>query len=238
MRSSTRHQLKQDAFAEKTAESISWAVENRSKLIAASIAAVAAIVIVVGGWTYISFRNRQASQEIAAAITKYNAPVLPPGTPAPADTLSFSSEQERAKAANGDFTRIANKYSITETGHLARYFEGLTLRQMGDNAGAEKQLKEVANGHYEEIASLAKFALASLYHETGRDPQAIALYKELMEHPTMSVSKSAAQLQLADLYRVSQPQEARKIYEQIQKETPASPAAQQAAQGLQELSKQ
>ena len=35
MRSYTRHQLKENAFAETTAETISWAVEHRSKLIAA-----------------------------------------------------------------------------------------------------------------------------------------------------------------------------------------------------------
>ena len=42
MRSYTRHQLKENAFAETTAETISWAVEHRSKLIAAAI--VVAIV--------------------------------------------------------------------------------------------------------------------------------------------------------------------------------------------------
>ena len=37
MRSYARHQLKQDAFTTSTAETISWAVDNRSKLIAAGI---------------------------------------------------------------------------------------------------------------------------------------------------------------------------------------------------------
>jgi hypothetical protein len=42
VRSYTRHQLKENAFAETTAETITWAVEHRSKLIAA--ATVVAIV--------------------------------------------------------------------------------------------------------------------------------------------------------------------------------------------------
>ena len=37
MRSYTRHQLKENAFAETTADTISWAVEHRSKLIAAAV---------------------------------------------------------------------------------------------------------------------------------------------------------------------------------------------------------
>ena len=37
MRSYTRHQLKQDSFRTSTTETISWAVEHQSKLIAAAM---------------------------------------------------------------------------------------------------------------------------------------------------------------------------------------------------------
>ncbi len=54
--------------------------------------------------------------------------------------------------------------------------------------------------------------------------QAIDLYKELIDHPTISVGKNAAQLSLASLYEESaQPDDARALYEQMQKESPASP---------------
>jgi predicted negative regulator of RcsB-dependent stress response len=150
--------------------------------------------------------------------------------------LSFGSIQERAKAANTDFTRIAGKYSFTQSGRVARYFAGVTLHDMGDNAGAEKDLKEVADSRYKEIASLAKLALASIYHDTNRDPQAIEIYKQLADHPTVSVGKSTAQFLLASLYEeVRQPDEARKLYQQMAKENPSSPAAQMAAQRLQAL---
>ena len=236
MRSYTRHQLKQDSFRTSTTETISWAVEHRSKVTAAVVAVVVLLAVIIGGWAYVNYRDQQGRSELAGAIQKYDAPIRPAGTPATPDMLSFGSIQERAKAANTDFIRIAGKYSFTQSGRVARYFAGVTLHDMGDNAGAEKDLKEVADSRYKEIASLAKLALASIYHDTNRDPQAIEIYKQLADHPTVSVGKSTAQFLLASLYEeVRQPDEARKLYQQMAKENPSSPAAQVATQRLQAL---
>ena len=236
MRSYTRHQLKQDSFRTSTTETISWAVEHQSKLTAAGIAVAVVVAAVLGGWWYVDYRDQQAQSQLAQAIEKFNAPIRPAGTPATPDMLSFASADERAKVTNAEFTRIADKYSFTQSGRVARYFAGITLHNMGDTAGAEKDLKDVTNSRYKEIASLAKLALAGIYHDTERDPQAIALYKELADHPTASVGKSAAQFLLASLYEDShQPDQARALYQQMQKESPAGPVAQLASQKLQTL---
>jgi len=236
VRSYTRHQLKQDAFRAQTTETISWAVENRSKLVAAGVVAAVIVAAILGGWAYVNYRNDQAQGQISRAIEQYNAPIRPADTPATPDTLSFATAQERAKATNAEFTRIADKYSFTQSGRVARYFAGITLHEMGDNAAAEKALKDVADSRYKEIASLAKLALANIYHDTNRDAQAIAIYKDLADHPTASVGKSTAQFLLASLYEEShQPDQARALYQQMQKENPASPVAQLAMQKLQGL---
>jgi predicted negative regulator of RcsB-dependent stress response len=239
VRSYTRHQLKQDAFRTSTTETISWAVEHQSKLVAAGIAVAVIVAVVLGGWAYVNYRDQQAQSELSAAIEKYNAPIRPAGAPPTPEMLSFASAQERAKIANAEFTRIAGKYSFTQSGRIAGYFAGVTLHDMGDNAAAEKQLQDVAGSRYKEIASLAKLALAGIYHDTNRDPQAIALYKDLTDHPTASVGKSTAQLMLASLYEEShQPDQARALYQQMQKESPASPVAQLASQKLRALQAQ
>jgi hypothetical protein len=236
VRSYTRHQLKQDAFRAQTTETISWAVEHQSKLVTAGVAAVAIMAIVLGGWWYVDYRDNQAQTELSGAIEKYNGPVRPAGQPAVPGELSFASAQERAKVTNVEFTRIADKYGFTQSGRIARYFAGITAHDLGDNTNAEKALQMVANSRFKEIASLAKLALAGLYHDTNRDAQAIALYKDLAEHPTASVGKSTAQFQLASLYEeIHQPDQARALYQQMQKETPASPVAQLAAQKLRAL---
>ncbi len=238
MRSYTRHQLKQDSFTTSTAETISWAVDNRSKLIAASVVVVIILAVLGGGWAFVQYRDQQARADLSLALQKYTAPIRPAGTPATPDVLSYGSTQERDHAANAEFTRIANKYTLTQSSQVARYFAGITFRDLGNSTEAEKNLQEVSGSRYPEIASLAKFALAGIYHDTSRNMQAIDLYKDLMQHPTNSVGKTAAQLSLASLYEaMAQPDEARHIYEQMQKESPASLTAQIASQRLQALSK-
>ena len=238
MRSYTRHQLKQDSFATSTADTISWAVENRSAVTIAAIAVAVILAIVIGGWAYIGYRDSQAKSDLAVALQKYGAPIRPAGTPATADVLSYGTTQERDQAANAEFVRIANKYPFTQTSQVARYFAGLTFRGLNNNAEAEKDLQEVSGSHYKEIASLAKLALAGIYHDTNRNMQAIDLYKTLIDHPTISVGKTSAQMALASLYEaMGRPDDARHLYEQMTKESPASIVAQIANQKLQQLSK-
>lgn len=238
MRSYARHQLKQDAFTTSTAETITWAVENRSVLVVAGIIVVIVVAAIVGGWAYINHRDQQARSQLALAIQKFNEPVRPADMPASPDVPSFASTQERAKVTNADFTRIADGYPHTQSAEVARYFAGVTARDLGDDASAEKNLQEVAGSRYPEIGSLAKMALAGLYHDTGKNSQAADLYKQLIAHPTVSVGKSTAQFALASVYEsTAQTSEARHLYEQMQKESPGSFISQIANQKLQELSK-
>lgn len=236
MRSSTRHQLKTDEFRATTVETLGWAAENRSSLIAAAVAAAVILAVVIGGYTYINYRNQQARGMLASAIDKYNAPIRPAGQPATPEMLTYASAAERAKAANVEFAQVANKYSFTESSRIARYFEGITLRDMGDTAGAEKQLGEVASSWDKSMAGLAKLALAGLYADTNQVPKAIDTYKQLIDHPSKAVGKWTPQFELAELYENNQqPQDARKLYEALQKESPTSPIGQVATQRLQAL---
>jgi tetratricopeptide (TPR) repeat protein len=236
VRSYTRHQLKENAFAETTADTISWAVEHRSKLVTVAVIVAIAAAAALGIWAYVNYRNQQASDELAGALQKYNAPIRPAGEPPSPETLSYGSSAERAKTANSDFTRIANKYSFTRNGRIARYFAGVTLHDVGDNAAAEKQLQDVAGSRDKEVASLAKLALASIDQDAGKTQQAIDLYKSLIASPTTSVGVTTAQFELANLYEGNhQPLEARKLYEQMQKADPTGPVGQLAAQKLQTL---
>ena len=143
MRSYTRHQLKQDSFATSTADTISWAVENRSAVTVAAIAVAVILAIVIGGWAYIGYRDAQAKADLAGALQKYGAPIRPAGTPATADVLSYGSTQERDQAANAEFVRIANRLlGHRRTSQVARYFAGITFRGLNNNAEAEKDLQK------------------------------------------------------------------------------------------------
>ena len=119
---------------------------------------------------------------------------------------------------------------------MARYFVGLTSSQMEDYPAAERNLQQSANASNKDLAALSKFALASVYRAESKDAQAIDLYKQLIDKPTMTVSKATAQLELAQFYQNRQkPDEAKRIYEQIQKENPSTEAASLAQQRVSQL---
>ena len=240
MRAETRHQLKEDKFSRATigaAEAtVHWTVEHQSKLIAAAIAAVVLIAIAAGGWYYLNQQDAKASADLGAAVRTMDAPVVPAGTPAEPGMLTFSSSKDRSTAARQQLQSIVEKYPHTRSADFARYFLGLTSAQLGDNPAAEADLQRVASSSNADLSALAKMALASVYRSTNRPKQAIDIYNQLIAKPTLSVGKTTAQLELAATYQASQqPLDAKRTYEQIQKENPATEVAQIATQKLQEL---
>ena len=155
-----------------------------------------------------------------------DTPVRPAGVPAQPGFDSFASSPERATAARKQFQEIVDKYPHTHTADMARYFVGLASAQLNDNATAERSLQEAANSSNANLAALGKFALASLYRAENKDTQAIDLYSQLINKPTVVVSKATAQLELAGYYESqNKPDEARKIYDQVVKENPSTDAA-------------
>ncbi len=240
MRAETRHQLKQDAFsrvtidaAERTAD---WTVAHRSTLIIAAVTLTVVIAAVVGGWYYLSAQDEKASFDLSQAVRTMDTQLRAPGTPEQPDFHTFTSGKERSQAAEKQFQTIVDKYPHTHTSDMARYFVGVNAANLSDNVTAERNFKEVISSGSREVAAVAKSALASLYGQTNRVKEAAALCQELINKPTTSVSKVAAQMQLAELYQSSnQPLEAKRIYEQVKKENPVSEAGQLATQKLTEL---
>jgi TolA-binding protein len=230
VRAETRHQLKQDRFSKVTLEAAektaNWTVEHQSKLIAAVIAVVVIGAIAFGGWYYVNTQDEKASAELSTAVRTFETPVRPVGMPPQPGYDTFASPEERATAARKQFQAIVDKYPHTHTADLARYFVGLASAQLNDNAAAERSLQEATGSSNGDLAALGKFALASVYRGENKDAQAVDLYKQLIDKPTIVVSKATAQLELAGFYESRQkPDEAKKIYDQVEKENPASEAA-------------
>ena len=240
MRAETRHQLKQDRFSRATIDvaekTVHWSVEHRDKLVVAGIAVLVIAGLALGSWYYLNQQDQKASLEFSQAVRTLDTPVRPPNMPPQPDNPSFASSKERATAAHKQFQEIVNKYPHTHAADFAHYFLGLTSADLGDNTVAERELQAVASYRNADLSALAKFALASVYRNTNRDKQAIDVYKQIIAKPTVTVSKTTAQMELAAAYQsANMPLEAKRIYEQIQKENPASEAAQLASAKLQAL---
>ena len=240
MRAEARHQLKQDKFSRVTMEAagsaVHWTGEHKLKLVVAS-----AIVLALAGggfflWYSLNQQDQSASLELNQAVRVLDTPLRPAGTPSQPEYPTFASSQERAMQAHKAFQAIVDKYPHTRSADHARYFAGVTEADLGDHAGATRELQAVAASHNDGLSALARFALASLYRGQGQNKQAIELYNALIAKPTPTVGKAAAQLELAETYiAAQQPLEARKLYQQVEKENPASPAAQIAGEKLQGL---
>jgi predicted negative regulator of RcsB-dependent stress response len=240
VRAETRHNLKTDQFTKTTIDmaekTVHWSAEHQSRLIVVGVIALVLAGIAAGTWYYLDQQDEKASVELSTAVRTLDTPVRPPNMPPQPDNPSFASAAERATAAHKQFQEIASKYPHTRAADFSHYFLGLTSVDLGDYAGAERELQEVASFRNADLAALAKFALASVYRNTKRSPQAIEIYKQLAAKPATTVSKATAEIELAaTLQTNNQPLEAKRIYEQLQKENPASEISQLAGAKLQEM---
>ena len=226
MQGYTRRQLKEDRFAETTKGAVEWTSGHRNLVLWGLILVVAVVGGYFGGAYWINHQNEVANGAYGKALRTFNSPLLAPGMPAGVDTDSYATAADRGKAAAKEFKAVADNYKLTKTGKLARYMEGMAAMQAGDNAGAEQALKSVADSSDKNIAALAKMALASLYRSTNRPADAAKIYKDLQDHPTDTVSKVQAQLEMAEMYESTDPQQAASLYQQIQKENPTGMAGQ------------
>jgi predicted negative regulator of RcsB-dependent stress response len=194
----TRRALKGDKFAQATKTSVTWLSGHRTNVTRWAISAAVVIVLGVGLLIMWSVREDAAQTALGQAVDTYSAPLALPGGPAQPGT--YATTADRSKAANQQFKSVVDKYGWLPEGTKARYFAGVTDQELGQTSAAESELKSVAGSWNRNVANLAKVALASIYHQTGRDQQAIDLYNEVIAKPSETVTAGTAQLDLADLY--------------------------------------
>jgi tetratricopeptide (TPR) repeat protein len=229
----TKAALKQDKFVSTTTQGIEWAEEHRRSMIVNGAIILAVILVVVIGAVVYNNRSDAASVAFGAAMQEYQTPLAQPDQPTAPGAKTYASIAERAKASGALFQAVADKYGFTPDGQNARYFVGLTYLEAGQNQQAEDTLKKVAGGWDGELAGLAKFALAQLYRNTGRDAQAIDLYNQIVKKPTSTTPAELAQLQLADVYQSEgKTDDANKIYAKLKQDDAKGAAGMIATQKL------
>jgi hypothetical protein len=233
----TRHQLKRDRFAETAQDAAQWTAGHQRAVLWGLGLAVLALAGYFGFNYWQDRASEKANTALAAGTRVLTTPLRPAGTPA-GDTQSqdaYANSSQRAKAAQKEFKAAADQYDkfpYPKAARIARYMEGVAAMQAGDNTQAETVLKSVADSHDKSVAGLAKMALAQQYRNAGRQSDAARIYKDLEEHPTDTVSRVQAQLAMAEMYEIVDPQQATTLYKQIQKENETSPAGQIAASRL------
>jgi len=80
---------------------------------------------------------------------------------------------------------------------------------------ATKLFSQVASGGNQNYASLARLSLAGILAAEGKTADAEKLLRQLMDKPTVMVSRDEAAISLARLIAPTRPEEARKLLEPL-----------------------
>jgi predicted negative regulator of RcsB-dependent stress response len=231
----SRKELKKDEIRETLTHSAEAIASHQRQIwIYGGVALVVALAIL--GWRfYTQQQNAKASTALADAMKVYQARIRTATEPAQPDEITYVDEKNKFGDAEKKFTEVANHYPHTRPGQLARYYAALSLEKLNRYDEAENDLKSVESSKDESLSSLARFKLAQIYDEAGKGAQAVQIYQQLADKPTLFVPKPIVLLALANHYSSSDPARASKLYNQVKSEYPDTQAAQQADERLQLL---
>ena len=164
MKSTDRHKLKENDFAQTVARTREM-VNERPRETATVVIAVLAVALVLGVFfAWKASRDGKATTLLATALAVAEAPIVTPPPPAPGSAPpvqppgSFRTERERLEASLPLLQRAADAYPDSDAGITARYRLAVSLAELGRHAEAEQRYQEVVQ----------KSGAKSIYHHTAR----------------------------------------------------------------------
>lgn len=204
----TRKSLKEDRFAAEVTQSVEFLTEHRRQSIIYGGVAVAVLAIGLGIYFYWQHHSTAAHAELAEALATDRAPVSDEQTPG---RTSFKTEAEKNSKALAAFQSVVKDFPRSKEASIANYYIGVIDYRMGKTAEAQRQFEKVISGGDADVAGLARLTLGEIYAAQGRLDDARKIYDYLIQHPTVMVPKTEAQLALVRALRASHPEEARKL---------------------------
>jgi predicted negative regulator of RcsB-dependent stress response len=234
----SRKELKQDKVRE-TIEHGAEAVFSHTRIV--SIALLVAIVVFCGYFGWKIYHDRETAQAQAAlddAMKVFNAPILLPGQPSIPGEVTYMDPAKRSQDAEVKLSAVAAKYPHTNPGRMARYYAALCLMDLDKLNQASEELSKLQTGSDKELAALANFQKALIAERTGKNEEAIQILRTLLNSGSVLLPKPIVQLELAGALRQSNPKEAAALYEQIKKDHPNTPIADEADRGLEAIAPQ
>lgn len=236
MKSTERHELKRDGFAETTFSVVDTVRENQRK-IAVGVGILLVLLVVTGG--VMAWRGRQANQAgamLGRAMAIAQSQIVPastlPGATQAAGT--YPTVQARSEAAVNAFTEVVTTYPGTEGALVARYHIASELLAAGRAAEAEQAFASVAaearSGVY---AASARLGQAQAQLASGRTDDALKIYTELAAARDSVLPTDGLLMELGRAsIQAGKPAEARAAFQRVIDEFPESTYVQQAQQQI------
>jgi predicted negative regulator of RcsB-dependent stress response len=232
----SRKELKHDKFKE-TLEHGAEAVYSHTRVATVVLSALIVIAVAYFGWKFYSDnQTAQAQTQFDEAMKTYNAPLSAPGQPPvlPGEP-SYSDPAQRSQDALSKLSAVAAKFPRTVPGKYARYYSALCMMDLDRLNQANEELKKLSGDSNQEVSALAKYQIALIAERTGKNDEAIKTLRSLSDAGSVLVPKPLVLLELAGIYRQTDPKQAVTIYEQIKKDYPSTSVADEADRGLESL---
>lgn len=205
----TRKELKSDKFAEDVGLTVTFFEEHQKDVVRYGGIGLGVIVLIAGFFLYRSHEHTARQQALAAAIRVQETPVATVAVNPSIQT--FPTQAAKNQAALKAFSDLKSKYSGSEEAQIAEYYMGNVYADQGNLIEAEKSFLDLSDHGDKDYASLGKLSLADIYFADGRAAQGEKLLRDLMDNPTIFVSKDQAAIALARNLTGKNNAEARKL---------------------------
>jgi predicted negative regulator of RcsB-dependent stress response len=231
----SRKELKQDKIHDAI-EHGAEAVFSHTTVLAAAVLAVAIVAVGYFSWRFYTDRKTvQATAALDVATKAYSARVGAAPDPNDPGEPFYPTEIARAEDAVQKFSAVAEKYPNTNPGRLAAYYAALCYEDLDRHNQALEQLKKISSGKDKELVAMAQYQIGVIYERTGKTADAVKVFRDLSDHPSVFVPRPLVLLELAETLRQSDPKQAADVYGQLKKEFPNTAVSEEADRGLETL---
>jgi len=207
----TRKELKTDKFAQGVGSGFEFLSHHRGQATRWALIGLGVVVVVAGIWLYRSHQATVRADLLAKAMQIDDAVVGPPQPP----RLNFPTPEDKEKARIAAFTEVAAKYPGSSEGAIAQFALAAAQVDKGQIDESLKTFKAIADTAPAPYDSVAQLSMAQIYQSQGKTADAEKLLRQLVDKPTVFVSKEQATLELAKVLTKSKPAEARKLLEPL-----------------------
>ena len=208
----TRKELKTDKFALDVGLTVTFFEDHRKEITRYGAVALVVVLLIIGYSIYSRRQHGVRQDALARAIQVQESPI---GPPTPGVNFNFPTQDSKDQAALQAFADLEARFPGTTEADIAEYYLGAIKADQGKLAEAEVRFKNVVDKGDARYASLAKLSLAPIYFADGRADQGEKVLRDLMDRPTIYVSKEQATLALARALVAKRPAEARKLLDPL-----------------------
>ena len=246
MKSTERHKLKENEFAQTMARTREMYDQRRNEITMVVVAVVAVVVLVGGYLAWNNWRDGKAQALLASALVVAEAPVYTPPPPAPGSPApvqppgTFRTDRERLDAALPKLQAAADAYPDSEAGITARFRLAGVLAELGRYAEAEQRYTEVMQkaGSRSIYRYTARLGTGEAQLAQKKNDAALATFKELTADTNSQLPVDGVLMQLGRAAEAAgKKDEATRAFTRVIDEFPQSMYASEAREKLAVLKK-